>query len=81
MNDLISRYYASAGYQSLRPATRYTYRNTIEHLRVEYGAGPVATLKREHILQIIATKAGKPGAANKLLKSSSCSCALPLKSG
>jgi integrase len=65
-SDLIARYYASAKFLTLAKITQSTYRNEIEKLRVEHGDKPVALLDYEGVEKMIAAKADRPGAANKV---------------
>lgn len=65
---LIAEYYLSAQFLNLRPITRGTYRNEMERLRAAHGDKPVKLLDRKGVLKLIGERAGKPGAANQLLK-------------
>ena len=51
-----------------RRATQATYRNQIDPLRIEFGHIPLKQFERRHIVALMDRKAGKPGAANTLLK-------------
>lgn len=68
MSDLVSRYYGSATFKNLADLTQSSYRNEINKIDKAYGTRIVAELRRQHVKAIIATKADKPGAANKLLR-------------
>jgi integrase len=81
---LASSYFQSAGpipnseclgFLSLSPVTRATYRHTINRFceeagktGVKYGDLSAAALQREHVLRLIAAKAGQPDSANGLRK-------------
>ena len=68
ISDLVSRYYASSAFKNLADLTQSSYRNEIKKIDAAYGNRLVAELGRQHVKAIIATKAEKPGAANKLLR-------------
>ncbi|ODT80655.1 MAG: hypothetical protein ABS76_15685 [Pelagibacterium sp. SCN 64-44] len=68
MSDLIARYYASAAFKNLGDVTQSTYRNEIKKIDAAHGHKPVDLLDRKGIKLLIAAKAEKPGAANKLLR-------------
>jgi integrase len=65
---LITIYLASAKFLSKAPATKSTYRNILERLRVEHGDKPVADLERRHLEAMLARKARTPAAANHWLR-------------
>jgi integrase len=60
--------YGSAAFRSLRPISRETYRFTLEAFRAEHGTKRIAMLERRHIEDMLAAKAGKPGAQHNLLR-------------
>lgn len=68
ITELVAKYYASAAFKTLGDVTKSTYRNEIRKIERAYGAGLVRDLQRVHIKKIVAAKAEKPGAANKLLR-------------
>jgi integrase len=68
-SDLIASYYQTPGFLSLAPITRKTYRNDMERFRKEHGDKRVAKLTTDHIEALIAGKADRPAAANRLRKS------------
>lgn len=67
-SDLIARYYQTPEFNNLAPITRRTYRNDIERFRTKHGDKPVAGLTTDHIEKLIAEKADRPAAANRLRK-------------
>lgn len=78
---LIVEYYASTNYTGLAPTTKATYRRVIENFRREYGEGPVADLKREHVLALVERKTKTPAAANDLLKKLKMLCRFAVERG
>lgn len=68
VNALVVAYYNSAGFRSLAPITRSTYRGILEKFRVEHGDKRVGALRRSHIINMLAAKAVTPGAANHWLR-------------
>ncbi|WP_108459150.1 tyrosine-type recombinase/integrase [Devosia naphthalenivorans] len=68
ISDLVSRYYASSTFKNLAGLTQSSYRNEIKKIDVAYGKALVSELTRLQVKRIIASKAEKPGAANKLLR-------------
>ena len=48
--------------------TQSGYRGAIERLCKEHGDKRVATLQREHVVRLLAARAEKPEAANRLRK-------------
>lgn len=67
-SDLIASYYRTPEYLNLAPITRQTYRNDMERFRKEHGDKRVAALTTDHIERLIALKADRPAAANRLRK-------------
>lgn len=67
LNALIVAYYGSSAWRALKPSTRRTYRNILEHMRAEHGGKRVAMMERKHIRAIVEAKSGTPAAANRWL--------------
>jgi integrase len=65
---LVAAYYGSTEYLILKPITKQSYRQVLEHVRKAHGDKRVAKLERRHIKAEIAKLADRPGAANKFLK-------------
>ena len=65
---LLPAYYRTPAFANLAPITRRTYRNDMERFRREHGDRRVAALTRDHIERLIALKADRPAAANRLRK-------------
>jgi integrase len=68
-------YFNSLGYRSLKASTQSIYRNAIERLcetldkdGLKLGDKSAATLRRDHVVRLMAAKADKPEAANLLRK-------------
>jgi integrase len=68
ISDLVSRYYSSSAFKNLGGLTQSSYRNEIKKIDEAYGKALVSELSRQQVKRIIALKAEKPGAANKLLR-------------
>jgi hypothetical protein len=68
INALVALYYNSPEWEALAPQSKRTYRNILERFREEHGDKPVALLRREHVKDMVAAKAGTPAAANKFRK-------------
>jgi integrase len=68
VSDLIVSYYKSPEYAGLAPITKRTYRNDMERFRKDHGDKRVVSLTTERIERLIALKADKPAAANRLRK-------------
>ena len=68
ISALIAAYYRTPAFANLAPITRRTYRNDMERFRREHGDRRVAALTRDHIERLIALKADRPAAANRLRK-------------
>ncbi len=66
MSALMSDYYKSARFTSLRPTTATVYRNILEKFRSDHGHKSVAALEPKHVRQLIDEKAG-PHARKRLL--------------
>lgn len=67
-SDLIANYYRTPEYLNLARITQQTYRNDMERFRKEHGDKRVAALTTDHIERLIALKADRPAAANRLRK-------------
>jgi integrase len=65
---LAMSYFNSLAFRSMKPSTQSVYRNIIDRFCVEHGEKGAATLKREHITRLMATRAEKPESANGLRK-------------
>ncbi len=68
VSALIASYYATPAFANLAPITQRTYRNDMERFRREHGDKRVAALTTGHIERLIALKADRPAAANRLRK-------------
>jgi integrase len=66
---LAASYFASPEFRTqLRSSTQSGYRGAIERLCKEHGDKRVATLQPEHVVRLLAARAAKPEAANRLRK-------------
>ena len=70
---LAASYFASTAYLTMKPSTRGVYNNAIERLCKskdkngdEIGTMGATTLRREHVVALMAAKAEKPDSANLL---------------
>lgn len=75
MRALAVAYFNSVGFRTMRPSTQGVYRNIINRFcdeagatGIAYGDMPVAGLRREHIVKLMAARAEKPDSANGLRK-------------
>lgn len=68
ISALLVAYYASAGWQALKPQTQANYRNILERFRDEFGERPAAALTARHVEALIEKRADKPGATRNLIK-------------
>jgi integrase len=75
MRALAVSYFNSVAFRSLRPSSQKVYRFLIDRFcqekganNVAYGDLPAATMKREHIVKLMAARAEKPDSANGLRK-------------
>ena len=59
-------YFASAEFRTLRLSTQRAYRWTIDRICRDHGDKRAAELRREHIVRLMAARAGQPAAANAL---------------
>lgn len=66
--DLVARFKASPAWLDLTDSTRRAYRAALDWLQADYGQLPVKGLRRRHVADLLATKAGTPGAANNARK-------------
>jgi integrase len=73
MRALAVSYYSSLRFQSMRPSTRSVRRNVIERFcrqsdqeGHQLGDKSAATIRREHIIRLMAARAEKPESANAL---------------
>ena len=76
LRALAVSYYNSVAFRSLKPITQSRRRNSIDRLCSEkdkqgheHGDKRAATIQREHIVKLMAARAGKPESANGLRKS------------
>lgn len=68
ISALVADWYASAGFRTLRPSTKATYRGVVERFRADHGTNQVAGLQAKHIYMILDRKADTPAAARNLLR-------------
>jgi integrase len=68
VNATIVGFYQSPSFMNLRPITQYSYRWALEAFRAKHGEKRIAMLERRHIREMIAEKAGRPGAQLNLLR-------------
>jgi integrase len=61
-------YFNSLAFRSMKPSTQSVYRNIVDRFCAEHGEKRAATLKRDHIIKLMATRAEKPESANGLRK-------------
>src|SRR5262245_53479748 len=66
VDALVVSYYRSPDFRRLAAITQKSRRYTIEAFRKEHGDKPVKLLRREHIKDIIGSKADTPQAGNDL---------------
>ena len=66
--DLVARYFRSVEFVGLKASTQSTYRSIIEPFREKHGDKRVALLQRQHVKELLASKAATPTAANNWLK-------------
>ena len=72
---MLSSYYNSVAFRSMKASTQGVYRNIIDRFCEEtdkngrkYGDKHVATLQRVHVIALMAVRAPKPDSANGLRK-------------
>ena len=63
----VGKYLRSTAFSNLAPETQRIRRLTLERFREEHGDKSVATLKREHVQNMVTAKAAKPSAARNFL--------------
>jgi integrase len=75
MRALAVSYYNSLAFRSMKPITQSVYRNIIDRFcsetdkqGKEHGDEPAATMRREHVVKLMASRADKPDSANGLRK-------------
>jgi integrase len=61
-------YFNSPDFRSLRPSSQAIYRGIVDRFCIQYGDNRIANLNREHIVKLMAARAGRPVAANNLRK-------------
>jgi integrase len=61
-------YYSSIAFASLSPRSQYVRRGFLDRFCQDHGDKSAATLKREHVVKLMAAKAAKPESANALRK-------------
>jgi integrase len=61
-------YYGSIAFVSLSRRSQYVRRGLLDRFCQEHGEKSVASLKREHVVKLMAAKAAKPESANALRK-------------
>ena len=66
MLALALNYFASPAFRTLRRSTQRAYRGTIDRLCRDHGDKRAANLRREHVVKLMAARAGQPAAANAL---------------
>lgn len=68
ISALLVAYYASSGWQALKPQTQANYRNILERFRDEFGERPASALTARHISGLIDKRSDRPGATRNLIK-------------
>ncbi len=68
VSALIERYYRSAEWKSLAPATKESFRRVYERFRQEHGNKPVDLLTTLHVNRMLDKMADRPGAAANFRK-------------
>jgi integrase len=63
----VAGYLGSAAFAGLAEYSQRLRRSVLERLRAEYGNKKIADMERRHVIALIDSKAGKPGAAQNLL--------------
>jgi integrase len=59
-------YFTSPEFRTLRPSTQRAYRGIIERFCNEHGDKRAVDMRRDHVVKLMAARAGQPGAANGL---------------
>src|SRR5262249_11962151 len=67
--------FASPAFRSLKPRSQYVYRSAIERLcrnvgadGIAYGDKPAASMRREHVVRLVAARSDRPQTATFLIK-------------
>jgi integrase len=68
INAAIVGYYQSPAFLALKPITKSGQRNRLEAFRARHGDKRIALLGRAHVMNMLAEKAGKPGAQLNMLR-------------
>ena len=68
VNALTIAFYRSTAFCGLAKSTQTTYRGILERFREQHGSKPVARMEPQHVRRVIEASAGRPAAANNLLK-------------
>jgi len=75
MRALAVSYFASPAFRSLKPRSQYVYRSAIERFcrnvdadGIAYGDKPAASMRREHVVRLVAARSDRPQTANFLIK-------------
>jgi hypothetical protein len=68
VNATIVGFYQSSAFMNLRPVTQSSYRGVLEAFRAKHGEKRIEMLERRHVRDLIAEKAGRPGAQRNLLR-------------
>ena len=75
MRALTASYFASPAFRSLKPRSQYVYRSAMERfcrnvgvVGVAYGDKPAASMRREHVVKLVAARSDRPQTANFLIK-------------
>jgi integrase len=67
VNAAIIGFYQSSTFRVMRPTTKDGYRIFLEALRAKHGDKRIAFMGRKHVMDLLAEKAGKPGAQHNAL--------------
>lgn len=65
---LITRFYRSSDFASIKESTQYVYRGELDRFRAKYGSRQAATMTAMHITNLLEKMQETPSAANNLLK-------------
>jgi integrase len=76
VDDLVARYYASAGFRNAGAARQKTSRGIIEAFRSEFGSDRVADFTFEHIEAILLTKSRKRSVGKRIVGGASAAVSL-----
>ncbi len=58
LRALAVSYFNSIGFRQMKPSTQGVYRNIIDRLCAEHGDKRAALLQREHVVKLMAARAG-----------------------